>query len=325
MSLPTSRVQLAEPGRCGGGAARSGPQRGHASRKPPLLEWAEIAAVQPILTLARVLPFRAGVGLAGAVGRLAYLNSSWRRLALDNLDIAFAGALTRREAEAVCRSAFVSFFTTIGELVSLAGRPAELLARTECDGWENLEAAARQGRGVIACSAHLANWYWPAMYGAARGVSAQVVVEPLANRLLDVRMNRILERYGLTPIPRIGRALRSPVEALRRGQVVGLMIDHDGAAGCRVPFFGAPAYTARGVAFYRRLSGCAVICVHDVRLRGRHRVVVSPPMTLPDDELEALTRINRHFEDVVRRHPESYFWMQPRWRARHEGGRAASA
>ena len=328
MSRRGATAQTADPLRRGDQAARTrrGPPPGLDASKPPLLEVAEILAVSPILALARALPFRAGVGVAGAVGRIAYLlNSSWRRTALDNLDIAFGGALTRRQAEEVCRIAFVSFFTTIGELVALAGRPTELLARTECDGWENLEAAAREGRGVIACSTHLANWYWPAMYGAARGVSARVVVEPLVNRRLDRRMTRTLIRHGITPIPRIGGALRSPAEALRGGQVVGLMIDHDSGSRRRVPFFGVPAFTARGVAVYRRMTGCAVICVHDIRMGDRHRVVVSPPMDLPDDELEALARINRYFEDVVRRYPGSYFWMQSRWRPRREAGQTISA
>jgi KDO2-lipid IV(A) lauroyltransferase len=62
-----------------------------------------------------------------------------------------------------------------------------------------------------------------------------------------------------------------------------------------------------------------VVCVHDVRRDGRHRVVVSGPMELPDDEDLALALINRHFEEVIRQHPESYLWMHPRWKKRPPG------
>jgi KDO2-lipid IV(A) lauroyltransferase len=42
-------------------------------------------------------------------------------------------------------------------------------------------------------------------------------------------------------------------------------------------------------------------------------------MELPDDEQLVLCRINRHFEEVIREHPESYLWMHPRWKKRPDG------
>jgi KDO2-lipid IV(A) lauroyltransferase len=133
-------------------------------------------------------------------------------------------------------------------------------------------------------------------------------------------MRSKLEERGITPISRDFFSLQAAVDALRRGELLGLMVDQNAAVGGRfVPFFGTPASTMRGVAYFRELTGAAVICVHDFRENGRHRVEISEPIDLPDDEELALTMVNRQFEDVIRRHKDHYFWLHPRWKKRPEG------
>jgi len=311
---PTSR----RPGRA------ADPRRGAARKTPKstLATLAELAVAVPLLALARVLPRRITMRLAAAAGALAYwLNPTGRQVAMINLGIAFPGELAPGQARHIVRGGFISFIQTVAELVTVLHRPlATVLETTDCDGAESLRAALGTARGVVVCSAHLANWYWPAIYAAALEVPVHVVVRPLDNRLLDRWMNRILRRRGINPISRRGFAIQSAVAALRRGEAVGLMVDQNAAIGGRfVPFFGTPASTMRGVALLRAITGCEVVCVHDVRRGGRHRLVVSGPMELPDDESLVLHRINQHFEEVIRRHPESYLWMHPRWKKRPDG------
>jgi len=309
------------PRRCGeqGRALGSGRQAARPSPKSTLAMWAEFLIAVPPLALAKVLPLRVTLRLAGMLGTLAYwLHRTGRKVATINLGIAFPGELTSGQAGRIARGAFVSFFQTVAELVGVLHRPVgTVLQGTDCEGVEGFEAALGRGRGVIVCSAHLANWYWPAIYAAGRQVPVHVVVRPLDNLLLDRWMSRILLRSGINPISRRGFEIQSAASALRRGEVVGLMVDQNAAVGGRfVPFFGTPASTMRGVAVLRATTGCEVVCVHDIRRDGRHRVVVSAPMELPDDERLVLCRINRHFEEVIRQHPESYLWLHPRWKKR---------
>jgi KDO2-lipid IV(A) lauroyltransferase len=288
-------------------------------RKSALATWAEFLIAAPPLALATVLPRRVALGIAAALGAVAHrLHRTGRRVAMINLAIAFPGELAPSQARRIARGAFATFFQTVTELVIWLGRPPKtVVEQTDCDGAEYFAAALASGRGVIVCSAHLGNWYWPAIYAAALGAPVHVVIRPLDNRLLDRWMNRILRRRGINPISRRGFAIQSAAAALRRGEVVGLMVDQNAAVGGRfVPFFGTLASTMRGAAMLRAITGCEVVCVHDVRRDGRHQIVVSGPMDLPDDEQLVLCRINRHFEAVIREHPESYLWMHPRWKKR---------
>ena len=144
-----------------------------------------------------------------------------------------------------------------------------------------------------------------------------VIVRPLDNPLLDRWIREKLEARGITPITRDFFSLQSAVDSLQRGELLGLMVDQNAAAGGRfIPFFGTPASTMRGAAHFRKLTGAAVICVHDLRENGRHRVSISEAIDLPEEKELALLAINQHFEEVFRRHKECYFWLHPRWKRR---------
>lgn len=288
--------------------------------KSSFLIWAEYLGALPFLLLCKVSPLWFILGVSRLLGWLAYLiNRTGRKVAMINLGIAFKGSLSKRQARRITRNAFISFGMTLGELTYFLNRPGDaLVKRTDCSRPEIFETALRRGQGVIVCSAHFSNWYWPVMYGASLGLPQNVVVRPLDNPKLDRWMNRILERRGIKPLPR-KRSVRPVIAALQRGETLGLMVDQNAAVGGRfVSFFGTSASTMRGVAVFRRLTGAEVICVHHLRERGsgRHRIVVSGPFELPDDEGSALQCINDHFEEVIREHPDLYLWIHPRWKRR---------
>ncbi len=288
--------------------------------KSSFVIWAEYLGALPLLSLFRVSPYWLNLAVSRLLGVLAYLISrTGRKVAAINLDIAFKGNLSKRQSRRITRNAFINFAATIAECVYFLDRPgAALVKRTDCDGLEIYEAAVRRGQGVIVCSAHFSNWYWPLIFAASLGFRLSVVIRPLDNPRLDRWMNRIMERRGIKPLPR-NRSIRTAVAALQQGETLGLMVDQNAAVGGRfVSFFGTSASTMRGAAVFRRLTQAEVICVHHLRERGsgRHRIVVSGPIDLPDDEGLALQRINDHFEQVIREHPDAYLWMHPRWKRR---------
>jgi KDO2-lipid IV(A) lauroyltransferase len=116
--------------------------------------------------------------------------------------------------------------------------------------------------------------------------------------------------------------LKRLIVMLRRGGVVGLLIDQDTKTdGVFVPFFHREAYTPTGAASLALRTGASVVVGFIVREgRDRHRIVIQGPLTLPRsgdadrDVRDQTARFTKMIEDQVRRTPEQWIWMHRRWR-----------
>jgi KDO2-lipid IV(A) lauroyltransferase len=291
-------------------------------RKNRLAVWAEYLPAAALVPLVRRLPPRAGAAAARGLGDLAFaLTPNYRRIAEVNLRLAFKGAMPPDRVRAIVRGAFRNFARTAFELIHATGLSREQVLRlTDCPDDPAFVATLLEGRGVVAGAAHFSNWYWPALYCAARGGKVNAIVRPLDNPRLNEAMNAALARWGIAPIPR-AEAAEAGAAALRRGEILALMVDQNAAAGGRfVPFFGVPASTMRGVHAFRQATGCHVVVTHHRRLdNGRHQVRVSSPLDWPADEDAALAGVNARVEDIVRLDPSAYFWLHPRWKKRPPG------
>jgi Kdo2-lipid IVA lauroyltransferase/acyltransferase len=145
------------------------------------------------------------------------------------------------------------------------------------------------------------------------------VIRPLDYPLLDDLAAR-LRRSGAELIVK-RQAVREVLQALRRGRMVGVLLDQIAtrAEGVFVPFFGVPASTSKGLALLALRTGAPV---RPVFLRreadGRHCMEVGAPAAPPPDaDVVAYTaRFNQMLEATIRRAPEQWLWMHARCRAR---------
>ncbi|MFO1352271.1 MAG: hypothetical protein U1F68_16995 [Gammaproteobacteria bacterium] len=292
-------------------------------RKPAWLIWLEYLPVAALLPIVRRIPYRLGLDLCKPLGIiLYYLLPRYRRITLANLAIAFGADLSNREAAAIARAAFGHFLQTLYEMVALAHQSPATIARYTLSpiGYAEYQQAVAAGHGVIACSAHLGNWYWTLVCAAAEGYTVNVIVRPLDNPRLDRLMNQLLfERWGIKVIAR-RRAFPAALAALRRGETLALMIDQNAAIdGCFVSFFGTPAATMRGLPHLMRATGAAVVCTADIREGHHHRALTHWLTNLPVDEQRCLRAINEYFEALIVAHKTCYFWLHPRWKTRPTG------
>ncbi|MBI4543704.1 MAG: lysophospholipid acyltransferase family protein, partial [Gemmatimonadetes bacterium] len=187
--------------------------------------------------------------LGSALGRLTYRTLRLRRREVEeNLRRAFPA-----QDQAWVRATAAAAYAHLGrELLALLGLASsgreEILARTEALGLYSFREALRRGQGAVVVSGHFGNWEIAAASLTARGIPLDVVVQPLANPLVDRAVRRARERLGMHVIER-AHAARQGLAALRAGRVVALVADQDARrAGVLVPFFGRPASTHRGPA-----------------------------------------------------------------------------
>ena len=209
----------------------------------------------------------------------------------------------------------------------LAGMSARAVRRrTRVVGIELLEAAAREGRGVVVVSAHLGNWEVGGAAVIARGCPMDIVVARQRNQLFDRHLTRSRERLGFGIILR-GEARAGVLKSLREGRAVGIMGDQDARrAGVFADFFGRPASTARGPAILAMRSGAEMIMLFAIREPGwRPRYTVhleplAPPASAGrrsgrGEAVAALTQaFTSRIEARVRDHPAQYLWLHRRWK-----------
>ncbi len=247
-----------------------------------------------------------------------------RRVALENLAIAFPeqAAAARRK---LCRASFRHLgMTLIESAILLVAEPHIMLSRVSVDGLEHLRTAAGHPGGVLVLTGHFGNWELLGLAHVLAGLPLAVVVRPLDSPLLNRLADRLRARTGAELIAK-RRALRAVVDALRRGRMIGILLDQNASRdeGVFVPFFGRPASTSRSLALLSLRTGRPIVPIFIHREPdGRHRIVVEPALgrptaSSPDAAVVELTALcAQRTEATIRRWPEQWFWLHRRWRTR---------
>jgi KDO2-lipid IV(A) lauroyltransferase len=284
--------------------------------------------VKALILAARLLPRRLGLGLFSALGRLAF--SAYRKdrdRAMSNISLAFPGidllivrALARGSFESLGRNAFDAI-----RLVSIGGK--EVLELCTISGEDHLKRSYERGKGVIGLTGHIGCWELLGAYLSRKGYRINVI----ARDLRDGRMNDILVRtrrhHGIVSIPR-GASAVAGYKSLKKGEILGMLLDQDiDVDGVMVPFFGVPAYTARGAALFALRSGADIVpmAIH-MQPDGSQRITVRPPLEIPPDDLGEEWRIDeltascsKAIEELIRIYPQQWVWFHDRWKRHLEG------
>ena len=248
------------------------------------------------------------------LGLLVYAASpAWRRVARDNLRQ--AGYDPRRLA----LPAALAAGRMVGELPFVWFRrgPRAAVHRVQVQGYEHVEQAQREGRGVLYLTPHLGCFEVSAQVAAGWGPITVLYRPPHKAWLAPLAGARLRDNLRIAPASRAG--MRPLLRALRNGEAVGLLPDQAPSAGEGVwaPFFGRPAYTMTLPARLVQLSGARVVFAFAERLpRGRgYRLRLHPlDGQLPADAAQAAQRINREIEALVRSCPRQYLWGYRRYK-----------
>ena len=244
-------------------------------------------------------------------------------MAIGNLELAFGGERSKNEIKGIAFHTFENLGMNLVEFLRLPGLNKErLMKKVEIEGRSHVEAALKRGKGIIFLLGHIGNWELLGCMSRILGDDLMALARPLKkNRWLDRFIGDIRRSSGLHVLSS-KRAARQVVSALRRNQMVGILIDQreKRREGIGVEFFGENAPTTPASAFFALKTGAAVIPAYAIRLEGgRHRIVAEPPVELIEtgDKAENI-RINtqRHtevLESIIRRVPDQWFWIHRRW------------
>ncbi|HOO76702.1 MAG TPA: lysophospholipid acyltransferase family protein [bacterium] len=244
-----------------------------------------------------------------------------RRRALDNLRLALGESVPAARRRAIARESFRNLAVTALEFsrVRVLDTPRYL---DLIDYTPEQEALIRdthaRGRGVIFASAHFGNWEMLAEFGPRLGIEMSVLFKPSTNPYFTRFMT---ELRGKTRMIDINADLSVVVRRLREGGAVSLLFDENARGrGVELPFFGRPASTYRGPAYFCLRAGSPIICAYLVRGAGlRHRLLLERTIeprrlgSLEEDIRRIMLEMNRSLETVVRQYPGQWYWMYRRW------------
>lgn len=282
-------------------------------------------------TLAQRLPSWITYPAAVIGGEIAYLVwGTRRRIAKENFAIVLALPSGHRDVANVARRSFRNFAKYLVEIMrfpSLDTADFERLVSVDPRSWSYFRAARDHGRGLIFVSMHFGNFE----IGGARiadEMPLNVIADEMENqRLMDLLVsNRAHKNVKLLPPE---GAVRQVLQALRRNEMVGLMMDLGPRAkeldNVEVMFFGELTAFPTIAANLARVSGAPIVVAAVTRERDNtFRGVALPPIFVERTkqaahDIEHTTQaIVRGLEQLVRGDPDQWYIFRPMW-TRPEG------
>jgi len=192
--------------------------------------------------------------------------------------------------------------------------------------------ALAEGRGLIVVTGHFGSWEVAArgLGPFARRVNMVTAHELNASAQAFVHAQRT--RFGSGIIYSDGSPFAglSILQALRRGEIVGMQIDPWGplTGSYAVEFFGRPARFQLGPFAIARVARAPLVVVFALRTGIRQyelRVARRFDPRTPAESVAALEATVRAYESVVRERPAQWLMVQPVWQDNVGGKRRGSA
>ena len=275
--------------------------------------------------LVRLLPMPLARGLlAGFFDLVGRLISSQNRRMERSLQIAFPEhsvdwRRTRR------RQAWRNLGRSIAEVMKPRASQNSSAGVRGLQAELEMSAIRQDPRGTLLLSGHFGAWEAMAGFAGLLQRPFLIFYRPLENPLIDAALRRSRLRAGINLVSiHEPDAVRIAIRHLSAGGVLCLFADQRWARGEHLPLFGQPALTTLAAGLLQRATDARVaMLVH--RRTGEAKqpyeaVLEALPFDMqPEDGWRdrgrsIMTAFNARLEDWVRAHPDSWFWMQDRWK-----------
>ena len=297
-------------------------------KEPRLPHYFQYYALRGAVAALDLLSMRRAGAIGEWIGALGYRPLGIRRAVVERQVRAAFPELADAEVLRIARAAYEHLGrTTIETALLPACSRAQVLAMFErVEGWDVVERARAQGRGMLIVSGHLGNWELAGAFVAASGVPLEAVARGMENPLFDRYITETRRSIGMAVIHDADAVRRVP-RATREGHAVAMLVDQGavGLASSWVPFFGRQAKTPRGPAVFALRLGAPVVFATALRqANGKYVMYYEEVPVHPTGDREAdVDRIVADYTNTlerwIRRAPEQYFWHHRRWKHQRPG------
>ena len=200
-------------------------------------------------------------------------------------------------------------------------QPRKLLPLGDLVGFEHVEKAQAEGKGILFLSGHFTSldvsgcilaqhMKFDGMYRK----NNNPVIEELSKKGRELFFEELIERSDI----------RRLVRRLKDGKAVWYAPDQDMGMKLSVyaPFFGVPAATITATARIAKMSKAAVIPLSMRRSNeGRYLIEMLPALeNFPTgDDIADATRVNQVIESMIMQAPTQYMWVHRRFKSHPQG------
>lgn len=266
----------------------------------------------------RVLPRTTGLGLAHGLARFAQ-NIIKKKVSQSCQSIQEHLKCDSTKAQEIIQGSFLSFSENWYAQVC----PQKYMNRETFSerGFERLIENSRAGKGSLIAAMHMGLWESVPAYCAQRGIPLAVVVAVQHNPLCDEVFNRARSFGGYHCIIHNRLGIRHLIQYLKKGGIAVILSDVDiGGTGLAVPFLGKIASTPGWPTELASRTGADLFLGYHVKKQGvMHYEIDEIPKPSEDGGGKFKVwkwseNMNDAMSEVVKAHPEQWFWMQRRWK-----------
>lgn len=256
------------------------------------------------------------------LGGVLYRVGFRRKVVRENLSRAFPHEDQHQ------RRVLRAFYSHLGNLfleLLLVMGPLKKVIERDCEvhGVEHVEAALKQGKGLIFLCSHLGNWEVMAgAFGLKTAADFLMITKRLKPEWLHQAIQNGRKKVGASATYE-PKTFRDVFSHLKKNGAVGVVLDQYAGppVGVRVPVFGIPVGTPAMVATLVKRTGAPVLPVVNYRLPdGRWRVEIGAPIPWknssdPRTEIAINTaEYSAEIEKQILAHPEQWLWTHRRFK-----------
>jgi len=256
-----------------------------------------------------------------------YIVSSERKKTIRHLRYVFGERYSDHQIKTMAKAVFVNLCRNMVDAFrARTFSPHNIDQYIKAVGSEKIDQALAKGKGILMLTGHIGNWELLGAWVSLKGFKLNVIGRPVYDPRLDelVVKNRISS--GAKYIAR-GGATREIIRALRRNELIGILMDQDSRKndGVFVDFLGHEAYTPVGPVVLAQKTGAALlpIAIH-IRKDNTHLVEVGDEIHLEftgdeeQDRIHNTLKCSKAIEQYILKCPTQWVWMHERWKTRKD-------
>lgn len=229
--------------------------------------------------------------------------------------------------EEIVRQAFVHFALVGYELLLYPKlNAAELAQKFTLHHRENITAALQKGKGIIMTLPHIGNWELLGAALAQAGYPLHSFYLAQKEDELGAVLDHLRGYSGIVLYDRDRGGIKA-LKALRRGDILGMIADQDGANnGVYMNFLGHWISMPAGPANWSLKTGAALMPLYALRQgnSSRYHGFILPSIeerqegSHQQQVIARTVRLARWMENLILTYPQQYLWFYDRFKPRHE-------